>query len=280
MRWGPKSYSRARWLRFMAYYSRIYTVPSIRASPDSPAALNGIGGDQCPTYPNSPHTMINGGDSTDLPSPNHSSCESKPTTEEFLLRTARSTELTEALSGDFLAESAFRCDKNGQRETRIQLLLQFLMCCGYAVMVGPQALPWIVQWRLGLLFHTAPLVDNLSPILRTSNAVVLLQILNVVQYLSKSSPFWSLQQRILRKNAHAIDSSLVSRSLIDRRHVEPVPRLSYQVSRLKPNHPSPQGGGRGRATQVTRVTRVKRVSTTRREALRRVRRGAGVEGLV
>ena len=125
MRWGPKSYSRARWLRFMAYYSRIYTVPGIRASPDSPAALNGIGGDQCPTYPNSPHTMINGGDSTDLPSPNHSSCESKPTTEEFLLRTARSTELTEALSGDFLAESAFRCDKNGQRETRIQLLLQF-----------------------------------------------------------------------------------------------------------------------------------------------------------
>jgi hypothetical protein len=62
------------------------------ASPDSPAELNGVGGDQCPMYSNSPHTMINGGESTDLPSSNQHSCESKPTTGEFLSRAAEPTE--------------------------------------------------------------------------------------------------------------------------------------------------------------------------------------------
>jgi len=46
-------------------------LPDFRVRSNSPAELNGIGGDQCPTYPNSAHTMINGGESTDLPSPNH-----------------------------------------------------------------------------------------------------------------------------------------------------------------------------------------------------------------
>jgi hypothetical protein len=60
-----------------------------RSRAASPVELDGIGGDQCPMYPNSPHTMINGGEPS-----NHYSCESKPTTGESLSRAASSAEAT------------------------------------------------------------------------------------------------------------------------------------------------------------------------------------------